>query len=122
MIRRPPRSTRTDTLFPYTTLFRSLDLFAVGYGNKIGVVALSLAAVNSQPARSNQHLAFGLEVVPRHLGNTGGHTELGGGKEHRQEALGHQVVDLAFGIARSEERRVGKECVSTCRSRRSPYH
>src|SRR3546814_9880441 len=28
MIRRPPRSTRTDTLFPYTTLFRSL--FSVG--------------------------------------------------------------------------------------------
>src|SRR3546814_2353723 len=27
MIRRPPRSTRTDTLFPYTTLFRSRDLF-----------------------------------------------------------------------------------------------
>src|SRR3546814_6378673 len=26
MIRRPPRSTRTYTLFPYTTLFRSLDL------------------------------------------------------------------------------------------------
>src|SRR3546814_18221155 len=26
MIRRPPRSTSTDTLFPYTTLFRSLDL------------------------------------------------------------------------------------------------
>src|SRR3546814_19182419 len=28
MRRRPPRSTRTDTLFPYTTLFRSLDLHA----------------------------------------------------------------------------------------------
>src|SRR3546814_20361065 len=26
MIRRPPRSTRTDTLFPYTTLFRSKDI------------------------------------------------------------------------------------------------
>src|SRR3546814_4591024 len=26
MIRRPPRSTRTDTLFPYTTLFRSTNL------------------------------------------------------------------------------------------------
>src|SRR3546814_9005234 len=25
MLRRPPRSTRTDTLFPYTTLFRSMD-------------------------------------------------------------------------------------------------
>src|SRR3546814_13667420 len=30
MIRRPPRSTRTDTLFPYTTLFRSLEAVAVG--------------------------------------------------------------------------------------------
>src|SRR3546814_4885318 len=29
MIRRPPRSTRTDTLFPYTTLFRSLEIKAV---------------------------------------------------------------------------------------------
>src|SRR3546814_4682973 len=27
MIRRPPRSTRTDTLFPYTTLFRSHQMF-----------------------------------------------------------------------------------------------
>src|SRR3546814_4057080 len=27
MIRRPPRSTRTDTLFPYTTLFRSVEEF-----------------------------------------------------------------------------------------------
>src|SRR3546814_5473164 len=28
MIRRPPRSTRTDTLFPYTTLFRSISVTA----------------------------------------------------------------------------------------------
>src|SRR3546814_14143628 len=28
MLRRPPRSTRTDTLFPYTTLFRSESLMA----------------------------------------------------------------------------------------------
>src|SRR3546814_3217513 len=30
MIRRPPRSTRTDTLFPYTTLFRSRGAFLPG--------------------------------------------------------------------------------------------
>src|SRR3546814_14707316 len=30
MIRRPPRSTRTDTLFPYTTLFRSLLIVGAG--------------------------------------------------------------------------------------------
>src|SRR3546814_20968979 len=29
MIRRPPRSTRTDTLFPYTTLFRSYEALVV---------------------------------------------------------------------------------------------
>src|SRR3546814_16829344 len=31
MIRRPPRSTRTDTLFPYTTLFRSSSNPTVGF-------------------------------------------------------------------------------------------
>src|SRR3546814_18907850 len=31
MIRRPPRSTRTDTLFPYTTLFRSIVTGATAY-------------------------------------------------------------------------------------------
>src|SRR3546814_19591357 len=36
MIRRPPRSTRTDTLFPYTTLFRSLPLAEVVSGRGVG--------------------------------------------------------------------------------------
>src|SRR3546814_4333942 len=37
MIRRPPRSTRTDTLFPYTTLFRSVVRRqpVVGFGDEI---------------------------------------------------------------------------------------
>src|SRR3546814_9146148 len=35
MIRRPPRSTRTDTLFPYTTLFRSVDLASVFLANAL---------------------------------------------------------------------------------------
>src|SRR3546814_7506964 len=35
MIRRPPRSTRTDTLFPYTTLFRSR---AQGIGNRDALI------------------------------------------------------------------------------------
>src|SRR3546814_5830823 len=33
MIRRPPRSTRTDTLFPYTTLFRSKPVTKFGYND-----------------------------------------------------------------------------------------
>src|SRR3546814_15593353 len=36
MIRRPPRSTRTDTLFPYTTLFRSRSLVLLSGGAVVG--------------------------------------------------------------------------------------
>src|SRR3546814_1453389 len=41
MIRRPPRSTRTDTLFPYTTLFRSSEKIKVNdlRGNPIEMAA-----------------------------------------------------------------------------------
>src|SRR3546814_1835723 len=39
MIRRPPRSTRTDTLFPYTTLFRS-ESVSVAQGHIDGPVTL----------------------------------------------------------------------------------
>src|SRR3546814_13881523 len=39
------------------------------------------------------------------------------------EITGNRCVeDALFGDAKSEERRVGKECVSTCSSRWSPYH
>src|SRR3546814_3742950 len=46
MIRRPPRSTRTDTLFPYTTLFRSLDEVAdrEAAGARVGDGACPVAA------------------------------------------------------------------------------
>src|SRR3546814_13683952 len=40
MIRRPPRSTRTDTLFPYTTLFRSRDTIET---NLLGTLRLTQA-------------------------------------------------------------------------------
>src|SRR3546814_19506833 len=38
------------------------------------------------------------------------------------EGLVHRLDAINAWTARSEERRVGKECVSTCRSRWSPYH
>src|SRR3546814_17786049 len=48
MIRRPPRSTRTDTLFPYTTLFRSRDIAEVGRGS-LGLSAAGTDAVGDDP-------------------------------------------------------------------------
>src|SRR3546814_5099754 len=53
MIRRPPRSTRTDTLFPYTTLFRS-DLVVrldPGVQCDVGVDALTLDIVREADDR-----------------------------------------------------------------------
>src|SRR3546814_3886504 len=40
---------------------------------------------------------------------------------HLDQAERRERMDLRAGV-RTEERRVGKECVSTCRSRWSPYH
>src|SRR3546814_5018167 len=44
------------------------------------------------------------------------------GNVHLQPARPSHCLALADQDGRSEERRVGKECVSTCRSRWSPYH
>src|SRR3546814_7937465 len=60
MIRRPPRSTRTDTLFPYTTLFRSGGI-AHDFNNMLAVVvgglALARRKLHQDPAHAERHIA-----------------------------------------------------------------
>src|SRR3546814_5199641 len=65
MIRRPPRSTRTDTLFPYTTLFRSgSELAPVDAGTlptipaEAEAVAVSLLHADLDPAHEQQVAAL----------------------------------------------------------------
>src|SRR3546814_13824310 len=99
MIRRPPRSTRTDTLFPYTTLFRSL---------------WCLLGVPAPPCRwgyTGRTVGSRVAKMMECEGWTG--REL-----YDQFQLSSNRLDVAE--ERSEERRVGKECVSTSRSRWSP--
>src|SRR3546814_19503745 len=55
MLRRPPRSTRTDTLFPYTTLFRSRCSVAVLVGLRLGQY--------QAPALHHDLLARGRQVL-----------------------------------------------------------
>src|SRR3546814_7283589 len=54
MIRRPPRSTRTDTLFPYTTLFRSARLQVQRRARRAGV-SDEIALVARPPGREVGH-------------------------------------------------------------------
>src|SRR3546814_18610642 len=51
-----------------------------------------------------------------------GHATQQAGTQLMAEIRGLMKVSPTVGWGRSEERRVGKECVSTCRSRWAPYH
>src|SRR3546814_16594613 len=113
MKRRPPRSTRTDSLFPYTTLFRSIV--------RIDEQRIGELLGRAREAREDEHarilgilrrdIFLGDEVHP--VAKRGDEADLGGAIESEQ---------FVAADTRSDERRVGKEGVSTCRSRWSPYH
>src|SRR3546814_19978636 len=109
MIRTPPRTTRTDTLFPYTPLFRSHDS---GEDD-----AARQRAHAGRPARllAGDHHPRLLPRPCQPLRRAGG----GGRAASRRRALRGRRHLCG---TRSEERRVGKECVSPCRSRWPPYH
>src|SRR3546814_11699761 len=130
MIRRPPRSTRTDTLFPYTTLFRSLDWFKTELEQRLGYVLEPVRPYRFndngdrfgwvQGENGTWHL--GLYVESGRLWDTDSLRLLTGMREIARIHKGaFRLTCNQNLIIRSEERRVGKECVSTCRSRWSPY-
>src|SRR3546814_16723513 len=96
MIRRPPRSTRTDTLFPYTTLFRS------------GALACHLVGADRDlrlPVEAEQELAQGYTVEePERLEEQRNHdTERGQDGHHG--AGDHQAVEDALDTVTGAELR-----------------
>src|SRR3546814_16205870 len=128
MIRRPPRPTRTDTLFPYTTLFRS-PAFDLARLRQVrwAVLLLGFAARHRalQPVHRRFALAFYLLARRRvvvdarrylRCGMAGGAGYVG---ERPRE---YGAAPSGRWPAHAEERSVGKECVSTCRSRESPFN
>src|SRR3546814_18028757 len=127
MIRRPPRSTRTDTLFPYTTLFLSTGDRLLRLGNH------GLLPRDQLHFRSGE---FDLLLVLDRVAHAHVERDLLNLRDfHRilvTDFLGHRLDDLVFielpharGVFvshRSEESRVGKECLSKCGSWCSPEH
>src|SRR3546814_15723028 len=116
MIRRPPRSTRTDTLFPYTTLFRSA----------VSSISPTKPGTTETPA----FLASFFDSILSHIAAMA----LGGGpiktipfsaqalaklsRSARKPYTGcTALAPVALHSYRTEERSVGKECVGTDRCR-----
>src|SRR3546814_3852787 len=64
MIRRPPRSTRTDTLFPYTTLFRSYETRAARRRGRMGITAAPIgdAAADAGQAGTGRFITPGFKL------------------------------------------------------------
>src|SRR3546814_12144738 len=118
MIRRPPRSTRTDTLFPSTTLVRSGDgaagVYAITQGQGGFHAPHRPRTAFTAAARKRGFQPFGAAAHDRGAGQFIG--SVAADRSTRRSTAAQSCR------RRSEERRVGKECVSTCRSRWSPDH
>src|SRR3546814_11665085 len=101
MIRRPPRSTRTDTLFPYTTLFRSLP--AMDHGSSICPRRSPDCLFDDTLSGGGRRRGAKRSAVPLRPGVPVG---LGGGQHYPQRSLyfpsGHPwlVLDLVDEIGR----------------------
>src|SRR3546814_1874805 len=111
MIRRPPRSTRTDTLFPYTTLFRSPDFIAVevhhlivhrvavgGSGRDVVLVVPPLLLHVRSLGPAHEHHFFRSDRGPLLVDPAGDLAQF----VHRHRYRRH-VGDEARDLARSEE-------------------
>src|SRR3546814_18465646 len=120
MIRRPPRSTRTDTLFPYTTLFRSV------FDEPGSIPVQPFGASANRSWQSCLGNASGLAALPN-CGRPDSDRFRGEILMfHRFRSMPATAMAAVLGCAlmataRTEERRVGKECVNTCCSRWAPY-
>src|SRR3546814_12060034 len=118
MIRRPPRATRTDTLFPYTTRFRS-------WGQVEGLARKDVA---EQP-QANLRTRQGAQVIGMDTeASSGGSSQFDEAPligqcspidwqvPHARPAMrgdAGRKVQPRFGSIRSEERRLGQEVVRT---------
>src|SRR3546814_18288635 len=111
MIRRPPRSTRTDTLFPYTTLFRSLfGLILVFFilFEPLGIYGRWLK------------IKLYFSLFPLYKKATFKRQKTYTKSERFRCRCSRPTTSQSTSATRSEERRVGKEYVWTSRSRWSP--
>src|SRR3546814_20272831 len=121
MRRRPPKSTRTVPLFPYTTLFRSLTTCVSLAGRYLVLMPNNPKAGGVSRRAEGDEREEAKEVLDKlEVPN-------GMGVIIRSNGVGRTLEDIPWDAnylaeIRTEERRVGNEGVRKCSSRWSPEH
>src|SRR3546814_19265038 len=108
IVRRPPSTTRSATTFPFPTLFRSAAFDGVAHFRGPFLMeefGTDDGTAQRDDTREQRPTGSGVETIA-----------------HSLEFPWISVLAASVASPRSEERRVGKECVRTCRSRGSPHH
>src|SRR3546814_13936715 len=138
-IRRPPRCTRTGTRSPYTTLCRSQPIFAAidfitSHSEPYSArCSTTIRTARSRTSGENLLVVLLITDAPSHKleppGNPGRFSSGSGWVTQKKPtailfrlSTAPKTPNGSCPKTRSEERRVGKESVSTCRSRWSPDH
>src|SRR3546814_16886124 len=140
MIRRPPRSTRTDTLLPYTTLFRSKVFSHVAACRSAAPALYPTPGIGPQPCTPASCICpyfpspapcgvlfsltttlSGTRRFPPVAARRAAHDRIRTPDPCRPAARAERGHVLRR-QGRSEERRVGNTCVSQCRFRGAPSH
>src|SRR3546814_989225 len=109
MIRRPPRSTRTDTLFPYTTLFRSVQ----------GIERIEVLRGAQSALYGGEAIGGVVNIVTRRGGKgVGGHVGLGAGsrsEEHTSELQSLMRISYAvFCLKKQKKHKKYTDTAVTC--------
>src|SRR3546814_17288102 len=116
MIRRPPRSTRTDTLFPYTTLFRSKGAAVASFLQRVDGDEAQFGQVDrilNEAVAVGQARKAGEEIVAPVVVADAGPDRDGAARKGGFESA------VAVGV-RQGGRSVGMKVGSMCRSRGAP--
>src|SRR3546814_4927609 len=103
MIRRPPRSTRTDTLFPYTTLFRSHEP-KIKQATERYLQTIFAMGCNLGPNQAARH--FVGEVSPHMISRANRrHVTVGRSEEHTSELQSLMRISYAvFCLTKKQEK------------------
>src|SRR3546814_2920409 len=110
MIRRPPRSTRTDTLFPYTTLFRSFGNRQATVQDLVGIVDLAAAwagEVAAEQRLEHEHQRIAAVAAEPLLHDIGAHAR---SEEHTSELQSLMRISYAVFCLKKKQKKHNSLC------------